>query len=101
MSKMSKTMTVRLPKEDLEIVKQISIENKKDKSTVVRELIGQGKIYVAIIEYSQGKISIGKASEIAGLTISEMLDLLAKLGIKNNIELDDYLAGNESLKNVF
>lgn len=100
MSKMNKTMTVRLPKEDLEIVKQISIENKKDKSTVVRELIEQGKIYVAIIEYSQRKISIGKASEIAGLTISEMLDLLANLGIKNNIELDDYLAGNESLKNM-
>ena len=101
MNKMSKIMTIRLPKEDIEIVKQISIENKKDKSTVVRELIEQGEIYVAIKEYSQGKISIGKASEIAGLTISEIMDLFANLGIKSNIELEDYLEGIKTAEKIF
>ena len=93
MNKMDKIMTIRLPKEDVEIVKQISIENKKDKSTVVRELIEQGKIYIAIIKYSQGKISLERASETAGLAISDMMDLLTSLGIKNNLEVNDYLEG--------
>ncbi|MBS3156827.1 UPF0175 family protein [Candidatus Woesearchaeota archaeon] len=101
MTRMNNTMTIRLPRKDIEIVKQISIENKKDKSTIVRELIEQGKVYFAIKEYKDGKISIGKASEIAGLTISEMMDVLANLGIKNNIELEDYFEGYGSLKNMF
>ena len=44
-----------------------------------------GKIYFAIIQYRENKISIGKAAEIAGLTISEMMDLLSKLGININL----------------
>ena len=93
MKRMDNVMTVRLPKEDLEVVKQISTINKKDKSTTVRELVELGKIYFAIMQYKEGKISIGKATEIAGLSISEMIDLLAKLGIESNIELEDYLEG--------
>ena len=95
MKRMSDVMTVRLPKEDLEAVEQISIKNKKDKSTTVRELVELGKIYFAIMQYRENKISIGKAAELAGLTISEMVDLLSKLGIESNIELEDYLEGQK------
>ena len=95
MKRMSNVMTVRLPKEDLEAVEQISIKNKKDKSTTVRELVELGKIYFAIMQYRENKISIGKAAELAGLTISEMVDLLSKLGIESNIELEDYLEGQK------
>ena len=98
---MNKIMTIRLPKEDIEIVRMISIENKKDKSTVIRELIEQGKIYVAMKEYKNGKISLGKASEIAGLTMSETMDLFADLGIKNNIEMEDYLEGIKISERLF
>jgi len=95
MKRMDNVMTVRLPKEDLEVVKQISIKNKKDKSTTVRELVELGKIYFALVQYREGKISIGKAAEIAGMTISEMMDLLSKLGIESNIQLEDYLEGQK------
>ena len=98
---MNKIMTIRLPKEDIEIVRMISIENKKDKSTVIRELIEQGKIYVTMKEYKNGKISLGKASEIAGLTMSETMDLFADLGIKNNIEMEDYLEGIKISERLF
>ena len=95
MKRMENVLTIRLPKEDLEIVNQISIKNKKDRSTTIRELVEQGKIYFAITQYKEGKISIGKAAEIAGLNISEMIDLLEKLGIESNIELEDYLEGEK------
>ena len=95
MKRMDNVMTVRLPKEDLEVVNQISIKNKKDKSTTVRELVELGKIYFAIMQYREGKISIGKAAEIAGMTISEVMDLLSKLGIESNIQLEDYLEGQK------
>ena len=93
MNVMNKIMTIRLPKEDVEIIRQISVKSKKDKSTIVRELVEQGRIYFAIVQYNQGKISIEKAAETAGLAISDMMDLLVDLGIKNNIGLEDYLEG--------
>lgn len=93
MKRMSSVMTVRLPKEDIKIVEQLSAAMKKDKSTTVRELVELGKIYFAIKQYKEGKISIGKAAEIAGLSISETIDLFAELKIESNITMEDYLEG--------
>lgn len=92
---MDNVITVRLPKEDLDTVKQISIKSKKDKSTTIRELVELGRIYFAIIQYKKGKISIGKAAEIAGLSVSEVVDLLSELGIESDMELEDYLEGKK------
>ena len=100
MRKMSNVMTVRLPKEDLEAVEQISIKNKKDKSTTIRELVELGKIHFAIMQYKEERISIGKASEIAGISISEMMDLLAKFGIKSPITYEDYLEGKKFAEEI-
>ena len=93
-------MTVRLPKEDLKIIEEISLKERKDKSTTVRDLVELGKIYFAIIQYRENKISIGKAAEIAGLTISEIMDLLSKLGIKSNLDLADYIEGQKFAEEI-
>ncbi len=100
MRRMNSVITVRLPNEDIETVKQMSALTKKDKSTILRELVELGKVYLAIREYKEGRISIGRASEIAGLSISEMIDLLAELGIKSNLELQDYLEGEKVAKEL-
>ena len=91
MKRLETIMTVRLPQEDLKIIEVISKKEKKDKSTTLRNLVGLGKIYFAIIQYKENNISIGRAAEISGLTISEMMDILSKLGIRSNLELADYL----------
>lgn len=41
-----------------------------------RKTVKMGRICFAINEYIKGKVSFGKASNIAGLTVSEMIDLL-------------------------
>ncbi len=53
-----------------------------------------------IIQYKENKISIGKAAEIAGLTISEMIDLLSKLGIESNLDLADYLESQKLAEEI-
>ena len=100
MRRLESVMTVRLPQEDLRIIGEISKKQKKDKSTTVRELVELGKIYFAITQYQENKISIGRASEIAGLPISEMMDLLSKVGIKNKLEIEDYLEGQQFAKEI-
>ena len=100
MRRLESVMTVRLPQEDLRIIGEISKKQKKDKSTIVRELVELGKIYFAITQYQENKISIGRASEIAGLPISEMMDLISKAGIKSKLEIEDYLEGQQFAKEI-
>lgn len=100
MKRMNDVVTVRLPKEDINAIEKIALGTAKDKSTTLRELVEQGRIYFAITEYKEGKISLGKAADIAGVSIAEMMDLLAKLGIKSNIEVDDYLEGEEAIREI-
>ena len=63
--------------------------------------IKQSDIDLAIKEYKEGKISIGRASEIAGVCISEMMDILSNLGIESNLELGDYLEGKKVAERLF
>lgn len=100
MRKMQNAMTVRLPLEDIKAIEEISKKEKIDKSTTVRNLVELGKIYFAILQYRENKISIGKAAEIAGLTISEIIDLLAKLGIQSNLDLADYLESKKFAEEI-
>ena len=100
MRRMQHVMTVRLPSEDIKVIEQISQKEKTDKSTTVRNLVELGKVYFAIIQYKENKISIGKAAEIAGSTISEMIDLLSKLGIKSNLDLADYLGSQKLAEQI-
>lgn len=90
---MKSVMTLRLPAADRNAIEEVAARRKEDKSTAARELIGLGKVYFAILNYREGKISIGKAAELAGVTLSEMMETLAQLGIKSSLDVDDYLSG--------
>src|SRR3989344_6952052 len=100
MKRLENVMTVRLPKDDLKIIEEISLNERKDKSTTIRDLVELGKIYFAIRQYKENKISICKAAEIAGLTLSEMMDLLSKLGIESSLELADYLESQKFAEEI-
>lgn len=59
------------------------------------------KLTVAIMQYKERKISIGRAAEIANLSISETMDLFAELGIKSNVTYEDYLEGLKYARELF
>ncbi|MBI4209936.1 MAG: hypothetical protein HY544_00310 [Candidatus Diapherotrites archaeon] len=77
---MQKVMSIN--KEDLDFVCLEAEEEKADRTTIIRSLIGKGRLYLAIEQYRQGKISIGGASQKAVLTISEMMDRLSEFGVE-------------------
>lgn len=54
------------------------------------ELVEEGRRMEALKLYKEGKASLGKASKIAGVSISEMIDLLTDFGVKLNTSLDDF-----------
>jgi len=57
-------------------------------------VIKEKKIDKALKKYTDGKVSIGKAAEITGISLRDMLALLSKRGITFNYSL-------ESLRNDF
>jgi predicted HTH domain antitoxin len=97
---MQKVLSIRLEKSDLDFVESEAAEEKVDKAKVLRALVESGRLQFAIEQYKGGKISLGKAAEKAGISISEMMDKLAELGIKNRMTKEQYLQGIKNIKEV-
>ncbi|MBI2145104.1 UPF0175 family protein [Candidatus Woesearchaeota archaeon] len=95
---MDKTLSVRIGKEDYDFVKGFANENKEEISKAVRVLVDKGRLMHAIESYRNGKASLGRAAKLAGVSISEIMDLLAEFGVKSNVEVEDYLEGLKNLR---
>jgi predicted HTH domain antitoxin len=81
------TKTIRLP-EDLS--SRISYRAKKedvDESDAIRQLIKLGLREYAVNLYRDRKVTLREASELADVSLREMLDLLMEHGIKGNVTL--------------
>ena len=87
-------ISVRLKRlKELDYFSKLLNENR---SEVVRELVEEGKKLKAIELYKQKKISLGLASKLSGLTLSEFLDLLEEYNVKLNLTLED---AKEAMRN--
>ena len=68
---------------------------KMDKSTVIRHLLSKSiqevKVESALEEYKKGKVSFGKATEIAGVNLWEFIDICRRQKI--GLELTEDEAG--------
>ncbi|UJS16445.1 MAG: hypothetical protein L3J17_11015 [Candidatus Jettenia sp.] len=84
-----------LKDKDLERIEGLSKLEHKDKSTIARELLEYGWEFLMIRYYKEGKLSLEGLSRKLDISISEAIDLLAKLGIEAPIEFDEYLKGFE------
>ncbi len=79
---MSKTqnLTVRLDKALIKEIEEEAQQEKTDKSTITRRLIAlgieQARRARAIEDYRKGRCTVWKASERAGLSLREMMEVL-------------------------
>lgn len=87
------TTSVRLPKEIVEEIEKLSKEEGIDKGTLIRKLIAESlkeyKVKKALELYREGKVSLWKAAEIAGITYREALEELKKRNILFRYDLED------------
>src|SRR5437667_8227710 len=98
---MTKTMSIRMDKENFEIVCRLSKQEKGDISKTVRDLVYKGRVMLAIEKYKNGEASLGKAAELAGLSVGDMMTTLEHYGVKSNLEVEDYFEGLDNLKKVW
>ena len=98
---MTKTMSVRMDAENYKFLNEFSKTERSDLSKAVRDLVSRGRVMLAVEKYKSGDASLGKAAELAGLRVGQMMRVLAEFGIESGIESSDYLAGLANLTKVW
>jgi predicted HTH domain antitoxin len=94
---MTKTMSIRMDRDNYEFLTQITKEEESDLSKAVRDLVTRGRILLAVEKYKRGEASLGKAAEVAGLPVGQMMTLLGEFGVRSKIDQGDY---RQSLANL-
>lgn len=92
-------ISLRLKDRDMERLEELSRKERKDKSSVARELIEYGWDFLMVRYYKEGKLSLEGLAKKLDISVSEAIDLLAELGVESPVDFDDYLKGFEVFKN--
>ncbi len=90
---MSKTMSIRMDRDNYEFLHEITKEVRSDLSKAVRDLVTRGRILLAVERYKKAEASLGRAAELAGLPLGQMITILTEFGVESRLEKDDYLQG--------
>ncbi|HET9742325.1 MAG TPA: UPF0175 family protein [Terriglobales bacterium] len=98
---MTKTMSIRMDAENYEFLSKLTKEEHSDLSKSVRELVSRGRILMAVERYKKGEASLGKAANLAGLRIGQMMALLSEFGVPARIEKEDYLQSVQNLAKIW
>ena len=97
---MSKTMSIRMDRDNYEFLREIRKEERSDLSKTVRDLVSRGRVLLAVERYKSGEASLGKAAELAGVPVGQMMTILTEFGIESRIEKEDYLQGLQNLAKI-
>ncbi len=81
----SETLSLRIPKETAKKLREIANKEKKDRSTLIREILEQGvkekNLDNALELYKAGQVTGWKAARLAGLSLWRFYKILSEKGI--------------------
>ena len=98
---MSKTMSVRMDRDNYEFLHKITKEERSDLSKAVRDMVTRGRILLAVERYKKEEASLGRAAELAGVPLGQMMTILTEYGVDSRLEKEDYLQGLKNLEKVW
>ncbi len=98
---MSKTMSVRMDRDNYQFLHEITKEEGSDLSKAVRDMVTRGRILLAVERYKKGEASLGRAAKLAGLPLGQLMTILTEFGVEGRLEREDYLQGLKNLKEVW
>jgi predicted HTH domain antitoxin len=98
---MTKTMSIRMDRENFKFLNELTKEQRSDFSKAVRDMVTRGRILLAVERYKKGEASLGRAAELAGVPMGQLMAILTEFGVESRIEKEDYLRGLEGLRKVW
>jgi len=98
---MTKTMSIRMDRENFEFLNQLTKEERSDLSKAVRDMVTRGRVLLAVERYKKGEASLGRAADLAGVPVGQMMTILTEFGVESRIEDDDYLQGLTAIRKAW
>lgn len=98
---MTKTMSIRMDRENFEFLSELTKEQRSDLSKAVRDMVTRGRILLAVERYKKGEASLGRAAHVAGVPVGQMMTILTEFGVESRIENEDYLQGLAALRKAW
>ncbi len=100
-----KNISIRLDEAFVKEADRLAKIESVDKSTILREALEKGLeevgLDIAIEMFVKEKVSTTEAANIANISVGEMMEELAKRGIKQDIKIDDLIGSLEkALKTI-
>lgn len=90
---MEDSISVRLPKEELKEIERISKYEKASKSAILRNVLEIGIKYkileIALEKFQKNEVTAAKAARIAGISLTQFLDILYERGINFHYGVDE------------
>jgi len=79
-------LSVRVPREVLRWLDELAKLEGRERGEVVREILAQGvrerRVELALRLYREGRVTLWRAAEVAGLSLWEMVGELEKRGVE-------------------
>ena len=92
---------IRLPREVLKQIEQLSKEDMEDRSTVIRKLVIIGYSSLrkekAAVKYRKSELTLSQAAHQAGITVWEMERYLVEQGFSSSYSIEDLTREVQSL----
>ena len=90
---MDQPIGIRLPKEILKKIEELSKKQMEDRSTIIRKLVMSGYSQISKEEaaqnYIKGKITLSEAAARSNLTLWEMEKFLIEKGYRSDYSIED------------
>ncbi|MEM1507004.1 MAG: UPF0175 family protein [Thermoproteota archaeon] len=87
-------VSARLPKEMVRFIEEIAREERVDKSTILERALEhylrEWRLNKAVELYRDGSVTLSRAAEIAGVSIWEMIDVLAQKKVTLQYSVEDF-----------
>jgi len=61
----------------------------------------RGRLLFAVEKYKKGDASLGRAAELAGLRVGQMMARLEEFGVESRLGQEDYLQGLATLRKAW
>lgn len=88
-----KHVTARVSEDLYEKIERVREEEQTDRSTAIKRLLERGvgdwQVETAIRRYREGSVSLGRAAELADLSVWRFLDILEERGVEMNYDETD------------
>ena len=99
----SRVISARVSKEGMEIVEEIAREESVDRSTVLDRALEhytrEWRLQKALGLYAEGRVTLSRAAEVAGLSIWEMMDVIDERRVSPQYDVEDLEDDLKALRN--